>query len=119
MSCAHIRLLGAQPCSSGGCLLAVLLNSIAEELVMRGYLIVRFRQLTGSAILAVIVPAILFGGYHIYQGVYGAAMVAITGLVLGYWFLRTGHLLGPIVAPSSISLAYMVCELVLMQSATP
>jgi membrane protease YdiL (CAAX protease family) len=100
-------------------LIAVLLNSAAEELVMRGYLIVRIRQLTGSAILAVVVPAILFGGYHIYQGVYGAAMAAIIGLVLGYWFLRTGRLLGPVVAHSCINLAYMVCELVLMQPATP
>ena len=100
-------------------LIAVLLNSAAEELVMRGYLIVRIRQLTGSAILAVVVPAILFGGYHIYQGVYGAAMATIIGLVLGYWFLRTGRLLGPVVAHSCINLAYMVCELVLMQPATP
>jgi membrane protease YdiL (CAAX protease family) len=96
-------------------LLAVLLNSAAEELVMRGYMIVRIRQLTGSAILAVVVPAILFGGYHIYQGVYGAAMAAIIGLVLGYWFLRTGRLLGPVVAHSCINLAYMSYELLLTQ----
>jgi membrane protease YdiL (CAAX protease family) len=95
----------------GSGLLAVLLNSIAEELVMRGYLTVRVEQLAGNAFLTVSVPALLFASYHIYQGVWGAVLIGITGLALGVWFYKTRRLLGPIVAHTCMNLYFLADEL--------
>ncbi len=96
---------------AGSGLIGLLLNSIAEELVMRGYLTIRLEQLTGNAYLAVIIPAILFAGYHIYQGLFGAVMAGLTGIVLGTWFFKTRRLLGPIIAHSCFNLCCMLQEL--------
>ena len=61
-------------------------NGFAEELVMRGYLIPRFERLLGSTWMSVILTAILFGSYHVYQGVSAAIGVAIAGLLYGMLF---------------------------------
>jgi membrane protease YdiL (CAAX protease family) len=96
---------------AGSGLIGLLLNSVAEELVMRGYLTIRLEQLTGSAYLAVLIPTILFAGYHVYHGVYGAVMVGLTGFVLGVWFFKTRRLLGPIIAHTCFNLCFMFQEL--------
>lgn len=76
-----------------------------EELVFRGYLQRQFLALTGSAALAVLVQAVLFGIAHWYQG--AKMMIVITGLgvlfgILAHWrkSLRPGmiaHAWGDIV----------------------
>lgn len=96
----------------GSGLLGILLNSISEELVMRGYLTVRVEQFTGSGFLAVTIPAILFAGYHLYHGLSGAILVGFTGLILGVWFYKTRRLLGPIVAHTCLNLYIMAHELI-------
>lgn len=61
-------------------------NGFAEELAMRGYLIPRFERLLGSSLKAVLLSSVLFAGYHLYQGAYGAGAALVTGLVYGTFF---------------------------------
>jgi membrane protease YdiL (CAAX protease family) len=65
-------------------------NGFAEELVMRGYLIVRLQRLFGSLTRAVILTSILFAAYHIYQGPRATVDVMLDGLIYGvaFCFLR-------------------------------
>jgi membrane protease YdiL (CAAX protease family) len=77
---------------------ALVLNSMAEELVMRKYLIDRCERIFGSTIFAVIATSLLFGSYHIYMGTIGVLFATITGLVFGIYFVYTRRILGLIVA---------------------
>lgn len=77
-------------------------NGFAEELVMRGYLIPRFEQLLGSSIKAVLLTAVLFGSYHLYQGVLGAGSALVFGLVYGAIFCWSRRL-WPLVAAHTFS----------------
>ena len=54
--------------------------SFSEELVMRGYLLRRFEQWTGSSWLSVLITSLLFASYHAYQGPYGVFHAFIAGL---------------------------------------
>jgi membrane protease YdiL (CAAX protease family) len=65
------------------CLLA---NSVTEELTMRGYLIPRFEELFGSPVAAVVLSAILFASYHLYQGLSSSLVILGMGLVYGIFF---------------------------------
>ncbi len=79
----------------------VIANSIAEELVMRAYMIDRFEKLFGNIWVAVIVPALLFGSYHIYLGlITGFLSATLTGIVYGIYFARYRKLFPIIVAHS-------------------
>lgn len=55
----------------------------SEELVFRGYLLERFQALTGSAALAVLLQAALFGVSHGYQGVRRCLRITVYALVFG------------------------------------
>ena len=68
-------------------LLAVcIMSGFAEELVMRGYLIPRLERLLRSTWIAVIITSVLFGSYHLYQGIMPAAMIVVNGLVFAISF---------------------------------
>jgi uncharacterized protein len=56
---------------------------ICEEIIFRGYLQKQFRALSGSAVVAVLLQAIVFGMSHVYQGVRLASMVVIYGALFG------------------------------------
>lgn len=85
--------------------LGLVLNSLAEELVMRGYLIHRLHKLFGSTVAAVGISSFLFASYHLYQGLGGFFCVWVTGILFGIWFLKSGSLLGPILAHTLGNLA--------------
>jgi membrane protease YdiL (CAAX protease family) len=68
-------------------------NASAEELVTRAYLITRLSTLLGSRGEAVLVAAILFASYHVYQGLDGAVYALLLGLAYGVAFLAIGRLL--------------------------
>lgn len=76
-----------------------------EELVTRSYLITRLEVLFRSRGWAVLVSAILFASYHIYQGFGGALGALLFGLAYGVaflgirriWPLAIGHALYNIV----------------------
>jgi membrane protease YdiL (CAAX protease family) len=58
---------------------------------MRGYLIARFERLLRSTWLAVLITTVMFGSYHLYQGVGPAIVIAASGLVYAAafcWFRR-------------------------------
>lgn len=81
-------------------------GSVAEELVMRGYLISRLEKHFGMRWWTVLLPALLFGSYHLYSGFYGFASATCVGLLYGYWFTKSRSLAGPIVASSLLNLAW-------------
>jgi uncharacterized protein len=58
-------------------------SGFCEELVFRGYLQRQFLALTGSAALAVLAQAVLFGACHWYQGSKMVIVIAVLGVLYG------------------------------------
>lgn len=54
-----------------------------EEAIFRGYLQQQFLALTGSAPLAILVQAVIFGVSHGYQGLRNVIVIAILGILYG------------------------------------
>jgi membrane protease YdiL (CAAX protease family) len=61
-------------------------NGFAEELVMRGYLLVRLERLLQSTLAAVLISTALFASYLLYQGVAGVNSAAAIGLFYAIMF---------------------------------
>ena len=61
--------------------------AIGEELVFRGFLQTRLESIIGSGAgataLAAIGQAVVFGSLHAYQGLGGAILAGVTGLIIG------------------------------------
>jgi len=72
--------------------LAAAANAWAEEVVMIGYLLTRFRQLGWSENRSVLVSALLRGSYHLYQGLGGFVGNLVMGCVFGRVWQRTNRL---------------------------
>jgi membrane protease YdiL (CAAX protease family) len=62
--------------------IGVAASGFSQEFIMRGYLIPRFERLLGSTVKAVLITSVLFGGYHIYQGI--AAVIGDVAIGLVY-----------------------------------
>lgn len=62
-----------------------------EEVVYRGYLQRQFHALTGSALAAVLIQAVLFGISHGYQGVRNVILITLYGTIFGVlaWWRRS------------------------------
>ena len=54
-----------------------------EEAIFRGYLQAQFRALTGSAFVAVVLQAVIFGVSHGYQGLRNVMVITVYGTVFG------------------------------------
>jgi membrane protease YdiL (CAAX protease family) len=67
------------------------LSALSEEIVTRAYLITRLTDLLRSRAEAVLASAILFAGYHAYQGPPGVGYALAFGLVYGTAFLAVGR----------------------------
>ena len=63
-----------------------------EEAVFRGYLQKQFHALTGSAAVAVLTQAVLFGIAHGYQGIKNVIVITVLGLLYGLLALARGNL---------------------------
>ena len=72
--------------------LAAAANAWAEEVVMIGYLLTRFRQLGWSENGSVLVSALLRGSYHLYQGLGGFVGNMVMGCVFGRVWQHTNRL---------------------------
>jgi len=83
---------------------AIIANSVAEELVMRAILIDRLQKLFGKTWIAILVPALLFGSYHIYQGVTGLVCATLMGVVFGIHYARYCRLLPLVIAHTICSI---------------
>ena len=81
--------------------LASLVNGTFEETFVCGYVItaLKDRSTPWTAINVSVGVRLL---YHSYQGPIGMMFVVLTGVSIGYWYVRTGRLWPPIVAHAVI-----------------
>jgi membrane protease YdiL (CAAX protease family) len=75
----------------------VVVVALAEEIIFRGYLILRLRAVTGSLPVAVISSAVIFSLGHGYEGSAGVITVGMMGLVFGLIYVWRKSLVAPIV----------------------
>jgi membrane protease YdiL (CAAX protease family) len=75
----------------------VVVVAIAEETIFRGYLILRFRTVTASSALAVLLAAVVFSLGHGYEGTAGVVTVGTMGLVFALVYVWRGSLVAPVV----------------------
>ena len=76
--------------------------AFGEEMFFRGYLITRldtaFADIRWGVVLAIILPALLFGyGHYYYQGLSGVFVTGAIGLVLGAMFILFRRNLWPVI----------------------
>lgn len=71
--------------------------AVAEEVVFRGYLILRLRAVFASPAAAVIIASIVFALGHGYQGSAGVVTVGALGAALAAVYLWRGSLVAPMV----------------------
>jgi membrane protease YdiL (CAAX protease family) len=84
--------------------------AFGEEIVMRGYLFDRLRQMlgrgTGAMILMVLGTSLLFGiGHYQLQGAFGAVNATMMGIVFATLYLLSGRLWLPIACHATNNLA--------------
>jgi len=88
--------------------LSAVTNAVLEEVVVVAYLLTRLRQLGWQPGRALLVSALLRGGYHLYQG-FGAFLGnAVMGLLFGRVFQRTGRVMPLVVAHTLLDTAAFV-----------
>jgi membrane protease YdiL (CAAX protease family) len=75
----------------------VVVVAIAEEIIFRGYLILRLRTITGNALAAAILSSIVFALGHGYEGTAGVLTVGFMGLFFALVYLARGSLVAPMV----------------------
>jgi membrane protease YdiL (CAAX protease family) len=87
---------------------SIAVGGFAEEMIFRGFLINRVETLltnkapilksSALSIIAIILPALLFGFAHYYaKGMSGAIRISISGMVSGMFYLAYGRRLLPLV----------------------
>jgi len=81
--------------------LAAVQNSLLEEVVVVGYLLLRLRQLGVGPRTAIALSAVLRGSYHLYQGLGGFAGNVVMGVVFAWMYRRWGRL-GPLVVAHTV-----------------
>ncbi len=75
----------------------VTVAAVAEETIFRGYLILRFRAVTGRTSAAVLLSSLVFSVGHGYEGMAGVISVFSLGVVLALVYLWRKSLVAPIV----------------------
>lgn len=70
--------------------------AFGEEMLLRGFILDRIRKVLGSAgigalLLAVVMQALLFGLFHVHQGLGGVLLTGTIGIVLGLVWLVGGR----------------------------
>lgn len=75
----------------------VVVVAIAEEIIFRGYLILRLKAVTGSVTWAVFLSAFIFSLGHGYEGTAGVVTVGIIGVIFGFIYVWRKSLLAPII----------------------
>lgn len=74
-----------------------LINPVFEEVFVCAY-VIRALERNHSQAFAVNVSVAIRTSYHLYQGPIGAISLLVVGLILGWWFARTGRLWPAIIA---------------------
>jgi membrane protease YdiL (CAAX protease family) len=75
----------------------VIVVAIAEEIIFRGYLILRLQAVTGSNLAAAILSSIIFSLGHGYEGTAGVMTIGFMGLFFALVYLLRRSLVAPIV----------------------
>lgn len=78
-------------------LIFLVVVAVAEETIFRGYLLLRFRTLTGSRVLALVLSVSVFALGHGYQGSVGVVAVGALGLLYALIYIWRGSLVAPTV----------------------
>ncbi len=92
---AFLSVHGLQQMILAGILVAVV--AVSEEIIFRGYLILRISAVTRSTAAAVILSCVIFSLGHGYEGSAGVASVGVMGLAFALIYLWRGSLVAPIV----------------------
>ncbi len=71
--------------------------AVAEETIFRGYLVLRFRRLSRSTALALVLSSVIFAFGHGYEGPIGVVTIGFMGLFLAIIRVWRGSLTAPIV----------------------
>lgn len=71
---------------------------VTEEISFRGFVITRTTMLTGSVWPGMLLGSLSFGAGHLYQGVGGATVITIYGLLFALLFVARGSLMPCIIA---------------------
>ena len=84
-------LLPRDPAEIAVWVLVSLTAGFCEEMIFRGYLQKQFAALTGSALAAVLIQAVIFGVSHGYQGLRNVITISIFGAIFGVlaWWRRS------------------------------
>jgi uncharacterized protein len=75
----------------------VIVVAVVEEIIFRGYLILRLRTITDRISVAVVLASLIFSLGHGYQGTAGAITVFILGVILALIYLWRRSLIAPMV----------------------
>ena len=75
----------------------VVVVAVAEETIFRGYLMLRFKGITGSVLAAILLSAAIFSLGHGYEGSAGLATVGVMGAVFALVYVWRKSLVTPIV----------------------
>jgi CAAX protease family protein len=75
----------------------VIVVAISEETIFRGYLILRFKSVTGSDAAAVVISSIIFAIGHGYEGLGGVIVVGCLGAFFAVIYLWRKSLVAPVV----------------------
>lgn len=78
-------------------LIFLVVVAVTEETIFRGYLLLRFRGLTGSLVAALLLSVSIFALGHGYQGPVGIIAVGVLGLVYALVYIWRGSLVAPTV----------------------
>jgi membrane protease YdiL (CAAX protease family) len=81
---------------------------VCEELVYRGFLLTRLRELTGNTVLPLLATSVAFGLAHIYQSVPAALSSCVFGLILGVFTLGSRNLFPAILAHAAWDVIWTV-----------
>lgn len=73
-----------------------LMNSVLEEVVIVGFVLLRLEQAGVSPRWAIVIAALIRGAYHLYQGFGGFVGNVVMGLLFGWLFYRWRRV-GPMV----------------------
>ena len=84
-------LLPRDPAEIAAWIAVSLTAGLCEEIIFRGYLQKQFAALTGSALAAVLIQAVVFGVSHGYQGLRNVITISIFGAIFGVlaWWRRS------------------------------
>lgn len=75
----------------------VVVVALAEETIFRGYLVLRFKNLTTSTAATVLISAVIFSLGHGYEGSAGVVTIGIMGLIFALIYTWRQSLVAPVV----------------------